>query len=198
MWVYHWLRSWSAPEHQTMWIEIQTIGTLLAFLAAGWYAVLTRRLLGETSSQRQTDLVLRLMEEYDGLRTAIQNVQGWYFESASARVNAVERFEEALGLDFAIDDSKLIDDSRFKVSRFFVKVRKLSAAGFLDRRLIVAALSRAAIEDVFLKLVDPLDQVIFERTYGRPNIKDRDFYRELATMYPRPEVVVRPSNQTGC
>ncbi|MEQ1896078.1 MAG: hypothetical protein ABL971_01665 [Vicinamibacterales bacterium] len=167
-----------------MWVEFQTIGTLLAFLAAAWYAVLTRRLLRETSAQRQTDLALRLMEEYDALRAAIQNVQEWHLESAAAGVNAVERFREALELDFATDDSKLVDDSRFKVSRFFVKVRKLSLAGFLDRRLIAAALSRAAVEDVFLGLIDPLDQVVSCRHYGRPNITDRDFYRDLAKMYP--------------
>jgi hypothetical protein len=45
--------------------------------------------------------------------------------------------------------------------------------------IIVTALSREAIEDVFLEKIDPLDQVISRATRGRDNITDRNFYRDL-------------------
>jgi len=99
----------------------------------------------------------------------------------------VKRFDEAAGTEFRIEQSDLVNDARFKVSRFFVKVRKLAMAGFLDRRIVVAALSREAMEDVFLDMVNPLDQVINQRRYGRETITDRNFYRALARAYvPRP------------
>jgi hypothetical protein len=43
MWLYHWIRAWSSPEHQTMWVEIQAIATILAFVAAAVYAAIARR-----------------------------------------------------------------------------------------------------------------------------------------------------------
>lgn len=183
--IYHWIREWSAPVHQTMWIELQTIATVFAFGAAFCYVVLTSRLLHQATAHRETDLMLRLIDEYDGLR-ADMRVLEHYFDNCAANgpMDPVVRFRdsfEPLGCT-----QWIVDDSRFKVSRFFVKVRKLSAAGFLDRRLIVAALSRSAIEDVFLGMVDPLDQVISRMTYGRDNVTDRNFYAKLALEYPRP------------
>jgi len=177
--VYHWLRAWSAPEHQTMWAEIQTIATVLAFVAAYW-------LLRETTVARQTDLMLKLMEEYDQLRPSIEVIRHWYIESAEASADPLERFDEARLNDFVGDPTAAeLQQSRHAVSRFFVKIRKLAKARMLNERVIVAALSREAVEDVFLKLVDPLDQVISKRSHGRPNITDKKFYEQLAKKYPR-------------
>jgi hypothetical protein len=45
MWLYHWVRYWAAPEHVTMWTEIQAIATILAFGAAACYARIAKRQL---------------------------------------------------------------------------------------------------------------------------------------------------------
>src|SRR6266487_905966 len=41
--LYNWIRTWSAPEHQTMWVEIQALATIAAFVAAAIYAWIARR-----------------------------------------------------------------------------------------------------------------------------------------------------------
>jgi hypothetical protein len=152
------------------------IFTLGAAIAAGYYCVLTYRLWCETAKQREAQLMLRLMEGYDGLRDSIEAIQGWYLESAESSVDACERFRDATEVDNMDKRTAWIDDQRFRVSRFFVSVRKLTRAGYLSEDLVWNALGGYAIEDVFLNLVDPLDAVKAGHRYG---MSDRVFYQDL-------------------
>jgi hypothetical protein len=150
--------------------------TFAAAVAAIVYVVLTHRLWREAAKDREAQLMLRLMEGYDGLRGSIEDIQGWYLESAEAGVDACERFKEATGEDNMDKRTAWIDDQRFRVSRFFVSVRKLTRAGYLNEDLVWDALGGQAIDDVFLKLVDPLDAAKAGHRYG---VSDKAFYQAL-------------------
>jgi hypothetical protein len=121
----------------------------------------------------------QLMVEYDSMRDAVRTIQD-YFRRFPTKEAALEAFQRArTATDQNSDIMQQVDPARFRVSRFFVRIRKLSKAGFLSRRIVWLALQRAAIEDVFLDQVDPLDQVISRLTYGRENVTDRDFFLQL-------------------
>jgi len=184
MWTaYHWIRAWSAPSHQTMWIELQTIATIFAFGAAVGYVVLTHRLWKEAASQRESLLMLRIINGYDKLRDDIQFLQDYYRDCAmSGPSDPIVRFrDEITNPDFTADEqARSIDDPRFRVSRFFVRIRKLARAGYLSDNVVRAALDRDAV-DVFLKLVDPLDEAKSGRRYKHD---DRDFFENLRKGYP--------------
>lgn len=178
VWLYNLVRYSVAPQHATAWVAVQTVATVLAFAAAGVYVVLTYLLWRQNHRSDQAVLMQQLMVEYDELREHVHTLQQWYKGSASAGADAVQRFDDATADDPMSDEVEYVDAARFAVSRFFVKVRKLCLEGFLERRIVIAALNRAPMEDVFLSLVDPLDQVIAARGAGR-NVVDRDFYRSL-------------------
>jgi hypothetical protein len=135
----------------------------------------------------------QLMDEYDGLRDAARTVQDFYrgFPTTQA---ALDAFRTAYAARDATSDIMVrVDPARFKLSRFFVGMRKLSRAGFLSRRIVWLAMQRAAIEDVFLAQIDPLDQVIAESAHGRRNVSDRDFYRELLAEFQAQGSTTSPS-----
>jgi len=181
--LYHLIR-WSVDaRHATAWTAVQTVATVLAFVAAGIYVVLTYFLWRQNHRTNQAVLMQQLIMEYDGLRNDIRTIQQWYMESASSSVDPVARFEEAVSVDFVPGDAQAVDDARFAISRFFVKIRKLCLAGFLERRIEVLALGRAAMEDVFLGLVDPLDRVKAGGKYGK---SDRDFFTDLVEDRKKP------------
>lgn len=180
---YHLIRRSVDPHHATAWLGVQTVATVLASLIAGVYVVLTYLLWRQNHRATQAVLMQQLMVEYDRLRDEIRTIQQWYKDSASASVDALGRFEVAVSVDTVSDEAKTVDDARFAVSRFFVKIRKLCLAGFLERRIVVLALGRAAMEDVFLSLVDPLDRVKAGGKYGK---SDRDFFTELVQDRKKP------------
>lgn len=160
--------------------------TLGAATFAIMYAALTYRLWQETAAHRESDLMLRLMHEYDGLRGAIQDIQQYSSQCAlSGPTDPAARFRaEMANVDFVDDqEARAVDEPRFRVSRFFVRTRKLVRAGFLSRRVVIAALDRQAIEDVFLRLIDPLDEAKAGKRYKRD---DRDFFEALLKQYPSP------------
>jgi len=49
---------------------------------------------------------------------------------------------------------RAVSDARLRVSRFFVRTRKLVQQDYLDERVVRTALGGRAIEDIFLTLVD--------------------------------------------
>jgi archaellum biogenesis ATPase FlaH len=158
---------------------VTTIVSTVAAAGVLVYVILTYRLWQETRRTNEATLMSQLMVEYDNMRDAVRVVQDYYL-GFSDRQQALEAFRQArVAPDQNNDIMLTVDPSRFRVSRFFVRVRKLSRAGFLSRRIILAALGRAAIQDVFLEHIDPLDQVISRLTYNRENITDRDFFRQL-------------------
>jgi hypothetical protein len=162
------------------------IAALAAIVAGlvGWrYLEWTRRMWEETSKQRESALMLSLMEDYDGMRESIDFVRSWSFESLEAGLDPTVRFDREVGFDFYDNDqARLMDEHRHRVSRFFVKTRKLVFAGYLTEKIVRDALGGQAIEDVFLKLIDPLDKV---KAPGNYQSIDRAFYTHLLLKYPR-------------
>jgi hypothetical protein len=181
-WVlYHTARRSVAPEHQTSWIAAQTAIAALALAAASWYVILTSRLWREAATQRESHLMLQLMTEYDGLREQIDLIRFWYNESAEAGVDPVKRFGDEVHDEGRDERVVLVDDCRFRLSRFFVRIRKLVQAGYLTEDIVVNALDRAVIEAVFLGMVDPLDAA---RARTRYKATDREYFSRLLARYP--------------
>lgn len=90
------------------------IFTLAAAVAAIIYVLLTHRLWREAAKDREAQLMLRLMEGYDNLRDAIDEIRGWYLESAEGGIDACERFKEATGEDNPDERTLWIDAQRFE------------------------------------------------------------------------------------
>lgn len=158
---------------------IGTVGVLV-------YVVLTYKLWREAQrtnqqAQRSTEATLmsQLMIEYDNLRDSIRILQEFY-KPYPTKEQAVAAFQAAkVAPDQNSQIMTQVDPSRFRVSRFFVHVRKLANTEYLSTDLIKAALDRAAMQDVFLELVDPLDEAI-NRVRGRAHdAEDREFFQRL-------------------
>jgi hypothetical protein len=114
--------------------------------------------------------------------TRVTVLSGGHPECAEAgKTDPVQRFIDEMAWDFKNERSREVDFHRFLVSRFFVRTRKLAHAGYLPEKLVREALGGAAIEDVFLKLVDPLDKTA-SPNYGA---EDNKFYSELLQKHPR-------------
>jgi hypothetical protein len=162
------------------------IVSAIAALGVMVYVVITFSLwqetrLGNEVARRTNEAALmsQLMVEYDQMRDDVRLVIASYGR-AHNRQEAVETFRRArTAPDQNNEIMTRIDPARFRISRFFVRLRKLANAGFLSRRIIFLALNRAAIEDVFLACVDPLDQVITVSNTGRDSLADRTFYQQL-------------------
>jgi hypothetical protein len=129
---------------------------------------------------------MALMVEYDNLRDSISFIRSWFIECASSGpIDPIERFTDELGLE-GVDNStpraEALNDHRFRVSRFFVRIRKLVRAGYLTEKLVSEGIGGEAIEEVFLGMVDPLDAAKAGHNYGAV---DRLFYTELLKRHPR-------------
>ena len=155
--------------------------TAAAALAALIYVILTYQLWDQSHKAQQTTLMLQLMREYDERRDDITAVREFWMANNEQTVETFRRAKRAA--DPNDDIIKRIDWARFRISRFFVGMRKLSETGFLERPVIVAALDRTAIERVFLPFVDPLDQVIRAVAYGSGDRRDREFFTALLKDY---------------
>jgi hypothetical protein len=184
VWIYHFIRLSVAPEHATAWIALQTIATALALVVAGIYARLTYLLWKEANRTSQSALMQQMMVEYDSMRRDVKTVRDLLYQRHATKEEAVGVFRTAVHFGALKDVMGQVDDSRFHLSRFFVKARKLSQAGYLDRNVIAMALQRAAIEDVFLGMIDPLDQVLNVKARGKISVADRDFYTALLLDLP--------------
>jgi len=149
--------------------------TLGAALVAAVYVWLTHRLVKQSAAHREADLMLTLIDEYDGLRDDLQRIQSWYMESAATGVDPVERFRQAAQAEFSVDFSQLVDDARFSASRFFVRTRRLVRAGYLSETVVTQALDPSAIE-LFLTKIDPLDEAKAGAEYKSD---DREFFQAL-------------------
>ena len=170
---------WNAATAVAGWVV-----ALTAIFAVIYSVKLWRSATEQVRTQRRTaeaQMMLSLMTEYDQLRTEIRELQAFFQKYGEA--GAVEEFRKAKQL---IDPTswflQVIDPARFKVSRSFVKIRKLTDARYLDRTLIVGALDEAAVK-VFLSNVDPLDAVINPVAYGSIGKRDREFFSELLDEY---------------
>jgi hypothetical protein len=174
-----WPLGWRDEQY---WPVAGALATALAAIGAFAVLILTYWLWREAAAQREGELMLRLIDEYDLLRGDIMHVREWYSHTAGAGIQPTKRFEfEAVGRFASFEE---LDQARFRVSRFFVRVRKLVRAGFLSEEVVLAALDRRAISDVFLGIVDPLDKVKGGSKY---QATDRDFYEALLRRYPQEE-----------
>jgi hypothetical protein len=163
-----------------MWNAISAIATSVGAGAAIYYVVLTHRLWRATAAQvkmlqstRETELMLQLMTTYDRLRSHVITLRDWAGDDVRGKSG---RFRDELLYARKKGDQYNIDDARYAVSRFFVMVRKLANAGFLSEDVIVSALDARAVDEVFLKLVDPLDEIAAPDSYQRI---DREFFVSL-------------------
>jgi hypothetical protein len=170
----------------TFWAAVGSLAAAFAAYVGYRYLVWTRLMWEEAAKQREATLMLMLMTEYDGMRESIDFIDGWYMESAAAgRTDPLERFTDELALPDGegTPRANALDRHRHRVSRFFVRTRKLAQAGYLSEDIVRRALEGRAIEDVFLKMVDPLDKARAGKQYGAI---DRQFYTDLLQKYPRP------------
>ena len=162
------------------WTAVSAIATAAAAGAAFIYVVLTYQLWSTSADQvrmlqvtRETELMLRLMTDYDSLRTEVRTLQEWGGSDVRARAH---RFSDERRDAATAGRSYNIDEARFAISRFFVRIRKLNLAGYLSEDVIVNALSASAIRDVFLGIVDPLDEIAGGSSYWSI---DRDYFASL-------------------
>jgi len=165
---------------------VTSIVSTLAALGVLIYVVLTFKLWQETArtnaEARRTSeatLMSQLMVEYDSMRDSVRVIED-YYRGFPDREQALDAFRLAQTAQVRSNDiMRVVDPSRFRLSRFFVRIRKLSVGGFLSRRIIFMALGRAAIEDLFIGQIDPLDQVITRLALNRDSFADRDFFSTM-------------------
>jgi hypothetical protein len=164
--------------------------TAAAGIAAFVYVVLTYNLWQSSAGQHramvtqsETQLMLTLMIEYDQLRESIKQL-----DKVGVKKLAEFPFEDPPLDEFGGRPQSVAglmrayDEPRFRVSRFFVKIRKLSQAGYLRREIIRAALDRDSVQ-LFLENVDPLDQIVRQLAGKAADTTDRDFYSKLLQEY---------------
>jgi hypothetical protein len=158
---------------------VASIGVLI-------YVGLTHRLWREsrrTNNQArraaEAALMTQLMIEYDSRRDDVETIRAFYkqYPKKEAALKAFRDLKQHG--DGTSQTEQRVDPARFRLSRFFVRIRKLSRAGFLSRRIVWLALQRAAIEETFLEQVDPLDQEIARLNHRPESLADRQFFRDL-------------------
>lgn len=123
----------------------------------------------------------QLMVEYDSLRPSIRELRDWYQRSFNG-MDPIKAFAEGIARNEP-NDARKLDEHRFRVSRFFVKIRKLTLANYLPEEIIVAALHRQAIR-TFLDRVSPLDATLRRSSLPDP---DETFYRSLLERRYQPQ-----------
>src|SRR5262245_15606748 len=139
MWIIHLIRGSVAPDHATAWLAVQTIATIAAFIAAGIYVWLTFRLMRETAINRETELMLRIFNGYNDLRKDIELITEFYKECRDQGTTPVQRVTRPEGFD----------DARFRISRYFVLVRRLVQTDYLSEDVVRASLRPGEI-DLFI------------------------------------------------
>jgi len=134
--------------------------------------------------QNEAQLMLTLMTEYDGLRDSIATLVSWHMQCAENDADPAKLLADEVSSAGMSPFGREVSDARFRVSRFFVRTRKLVQQDYLDEQVVRSALGGRAIEDIYLALVDPLDAAVGGQHY---NTNDRDFYLGLLRKYPRPD-----------
>ena len=129
----------------------------------------------------------QLMGDYDSLREPIRIVTDWMDREGAPAAGVMRAAVHHRG---HIDDQTFnryrpaldANDHRYVISRFFVKIRKLSDAAYISHDLVVASLDRRAVE-FFLSYIDPLDEAVAGSLYRD---RDREFFRYLLERkYPQ-------------
>lgn len=169
---------------------LTAIVSSIAAVGVFMYVMLTYKLWEESrrtneQAQRTNEAALmsQLMLEYDSLSDATRVIEE-YYRSFREKDRALSEFRNAhVASDFSSNVIRNVDSSRFRLSRFFVRVHRLSVARFLSRTIILAALGPAAIEDVFLDKVFPLDEVIARLAPNTASAADRAFFQDLVSPH---------------
>ena len=172
------------------WSAVSAVATVGGALAAWYYVRLTYKLWTATAGQveitkrnSESELMLRLMMEYDFMREELNTLREWWPILQSDDEAQFKKFADAQKDALAVGRSYNINEARHRISRFFVRIRKLANAGYLSEDIIVSALDADAIELTFLRRVDRLDKLIAPASYKDT---DRRFYTELlARRYGR-------------
>lgn len=180
-----WYLRWRSSEYLTTLIALATATAAVGALVYVW---LTYQLWRQAARQTESALMQGLMSEYDNLRQHVQGIQDWY-DRHEDRAAALETFHGLRSLKSVEERHKANkglgwpDDHRFKISRYFVKVRRLAEAGYLPLDLVQMSLEQGAIK-MFLELVDPMDEVVCRTSGKQPVTDDRDFFRRLLNDEP--------------
>jgi len=170
-------------EGITVWTGVQALATIGALIAAVV-------LWDETAKQRETELMLRLIEEYDGLRVSADFVHSYYRWCLNhGPVDPIRNFSENIHPDVREERATEVDDARYEVSRFFVKIRRLVTTRYLSEHIVLNSLDRRAVE-MFLEKIDPLDEAKAGSNYQRA---DRDFFSALLKKYSHEEQALTES-----
>jgi hypothetical protein len=128
----------------------------------------------------ETGLMQQLMNEYDNLRESIRTVTDWMDREGAPATSVIRAAVNHRG---TIDDQTFnryrpaldANEHRYVISRFFVKIRKLSDAGYIADSLVVFSLDRRAVE-FFLSYIDPLDEAVAGSLYRD---RDREYFKYL-------------------
>jgi len=166
------------------WQAVSALATVVGAFAAWYYVRLTHKLWRATAGQveiakknSEAELMLRLMMEYDFMRPQLNTLREWWPILASDnQIQQMKRFAEEQKDALDAGREYNINEARHRISRFFVRIRKLAQAGYLSEDLIVAALDADAIDLTFLKRVDPLDELVAPTSY---KCVDRQFFADL-------------------
>ena len=186
-WTIRWLGmtwwSWPPSDPAVFWVTSAAALFTGIIVYLNWHLWKTAAADAQRS-RRQSELALveGLMTEYDQMRDSIRELQQWKQRNG-------DRFIESFktGMRSGSATVHAIDTHRHRVSRFFVRLRRLSEAGFLDQDIVRISLVPRAVEEVFLELVDQLDEAVCEMNSTPFGDSDRVFYREFCRKVPDPD-----------
>ena len=161
---------------QSFWTFIAALGAAVAAAATVWYAILTRKTIRAT-------LLSHVLTKYSS-RERIEASQKLreYKKRNEELYEALERTKrknEPLGIHATVSITSLnqeVHAARAYLSAFFWEVKTYCEAGYLDKKLVAAALGNAGHE-LYLELVEPLDWI--NTTF----ILNRDDYDDSVRLY---------------
>jgi hypothetical protein len=164
------------------WMAVSAVATVGAAVAAVVYVCLTYGLWKAAAAQvrtahttRETELMLRLMTDYDRLRPEVNTLRQWWGHGRE-RDEMFRLFRDESNTAAQRGELYNIDEARYALSRFFVRIRKLAKKEYLSEDVIVAALDAKAIAKVFLEWVDPLDELVSGPDFQST---DREYFSDL-------------------
>ena len=176
--------SWPPQDLPMFWATLAAASVALA------YVILTSRLVSTTRASvnnawkaNQAGLLKALLEEHAGLASDIDKIHAWWKINGNA---AIKKYEQDLRASHRPEPTAQMHESRKRVSQFFFRVRVLCEKGMLDSELVAATVGREPVQ-VFLRYIDPLDEIVRRvrvPTKGH-NIADREyFHRYLEEHFP--------------
>jgi|SRR5581483_1952564 len=185
-----WHRFMTSPR-KAEWL--QAVASIATLVLTGGLALLTFWYVRVTARQVKANLLMPLLVEYgsremgDAIR-AVRAYQLKYGEQffSTAFQNALSTSDPQALARFQVDrnEALAIDAGpRRMLSQYFYRVRALVEEDMIDRRLAARQLGPEPI-DVYLEIVDPLDQAQRRALHRGGTHGTRDFFTELRKLAP--------------